>query len=108
MAIVSLEYLKQHVRADDMDADDEYLTRTLEEAESAVVMMTGREEEELLAMNGGEFPPMLRRAILLLAGHWYNQRESAAGVVMSEVPDALQAMVKPWRKLGNDRRKDEA
>lgn len=39
---------------------------------------------------------------MMLAAHWYNQRETVSAVQMHEVPDALQALVKPYRKLVDD------
>ncbi len=108
MSIVSLKYLKEHVKADDFSGDDDYLSELLEESEAQVLVMTRRSAEELKAMNGGEFPLPLRRAILMLAGHWYNQRESAAGVMMHEVPDSLRALTRPWRKLGRDDSREDA
>ena len=52
-------------------------------------------------MGGGEtLPATLQQAVLLIAGHWYNQREAVSGVQMAEVPYTLQALVKPYRKLG--------
>lgn len=99
MAAVSLALLKKHVRADDFCDDDEYLLHLLEAAETAVVKATNRSYDELTEDTAGELPPMLRHAVLMLVGHWYNQRESVSGVQMHQVPDTLQALVKPYRKL---------
>lgn len=101
MATTKLELLKKHVRADDFSSDDEYLTQLLNAAEEYVVMATNRTTGELLEMGGGEaLPVSLQQAVLLIAGHWYNQREAVSGVQMAEVPYTLQALVKPYRKLG--------
>lgn len=101
MATTKLELLKKHVRADDFSGDDEYLAQLLNAAEEYVVMATNRTTEELLKMGGGEaLPVSLQQAVLLIAGHWYNQREAVSGVQMAEVPYTLQALVKPYRKLG--------
>lgn len=101
MATTKLELLKKHVRADDFSGDDEYLEQLLNAAEEYVVMATNRTTEELLEMGGGEaLPVSLQQAVLLIAGHWYNQREAVSGVQMAEVPYTLQALVKPYRKLG--------
>lgn len=101
MATTKLELLKKHVRADDFSGDDEYLAQLLNAAEEYVVMATNRTTEELLEMGGGEaLPVSLQQAVLLIAGHWYNQREAVSGVQMAEVPYTLQALVKPYRKLG--------
>lgn len=101
MATTKLELLKKHVRADDFSGDDEYLAQLLNAAEEYVVMATNRTTEELLEMGGGEaLPVSLQQAGLLIAGHWYNQREAVSGVQMAEVPYTLQALVKPYRKLG--------
>lgn len=99
MSAVSLELLKKHVRADDFSDDDDYLSHLLETAQQHVTMSTSRTAAELMAMGAGEYPLPLRHAILMLAAHWYNQRESVSATQMHDVPDALQALVKPYRKL---------
>lgn len=71
-------------------------------AEAHVIQATNRTADELQQLGSGEYPAQLKQAVLLLAGHWYNQRESVAGVQMHEVPDALQALIKPFRKLAED------
>ena len=59
-----------------------------------------RTEAELREMDSeGHLPKMLLQAALMLAAHWYNQRESVAAVAMHEVPDSVQALVKPYRRL---------
>lgn len=101
MAFVKLELLKKHVRADDFSDDDDYLVQLLGAAEEYVIRATNRDADELLEMGGGEqLPASLQQAVLLIAGHWYNQREAVSGVQMAEVPYTLQALVKPYRKLG--------
>ena len=100
--VVSLELFKKHVRADDFEDDNTYLTHLIEVAQEAVITATNRTEAELTEMGGGSFPVSLKHAILLLGGHLYNQRESVSQVQLHEVPDSLQALIKPFRKLGND------
>lgn len=102
MAVVGLALFKKHVRADDFSDDDEYLQHLIATAEVAIITATNRTEEELTDGNGGEFPAPLKHAIMMVAAHWYNQRESVSTTQMHEVPDALQALVKPYRKLGSD------
>ncbi len=100
MAVVSLALFKKHVRADDFADDDEYLEHLLETAESAVITATNRAQEELVQLGGGtEVPAPIRHAVLMLGAHWYNQRESVSSVQMHNVPDSLQALIKPYRKL---------
>jgi len=53
-------------------------------------------------MGKGTFPSTLQHAIMVLAAHWYNQRESVSTTQMYEVPDTLQALIKPYRKLVDD------
>lgn len=108
MAVVNLALFKKHVRADDFADDDEYLEHLLAAAEESVITATHRTEQELRDNNAGEFPTPLKHAVMMLAAHWYNQRESVSSVQMHEVPDSLQALVKPYRKLVDDAgRKDE-
>ncbi len=90
---------KQHVRSDDFADDDEYLQHLLDAAETAVITATNRTQAELVEMGGDSFPNPLTQAIMMLGAHWYNQRESVSGVQMHSVPDALQSLVKPYRKL---------
>lgn len=100
MATTKLELLKKHVRADDFSDDDDYLLHLLSAAEEYVCTATNRTSAELLEMGGDALPATLQQAVLLIAGHWYNQREAVSGVQMAEVPYTLQALVKPYRKLG--------
>lgn len=102
MAVVSLALFKKHVRADDFTDDDELMQHYVDAAEAHVIQATNRTADELQQLGKGEYPAQLKQAVLLLAGHWYNQRESVAGVQMHEVPDALQALIKPFRKLADD------
>ena len=99
MEVVSLALFKKHVRADDFADDDEYLYHLLESAEIAVITATNRSREELEQMGGGEVPAPIRHAIMMLGAHWYNQRESVSSVQMHAVPDSLQSLIKPYRKL---------
>lgn len=96
----SLALLKKQVRADDFAQDDAYLQHLLDTAKEAVVTATNRTEAELREMDSeGHLPKMLLQAALMLAAHWYNQRESVSAVAMHEVPDSVQALVKPYRRL---------
>lgn len=99
MEAVSLELFKKHVRADDFASDDVYLQHLLDTAAVSVVTATNQSVEELTAKAGGELPLPLKQAIMMLAAHWYNQRESASAVQMYEVPDALQTLIKPYKRL---------
>lgn len=99
---MSLALFKKHVRADDFTDDDELMQHYVDAAEAHVIQATNRTADELQQLGKGEYPAQLKQAVLLLAGHWYNQRESVAGVQMHEVPDALQALIKPFRKLADD------
>ncbi len=103
MAAVSLELFKKHVRADDFADDDAYLEHLLQVAESAVVTATNRTLDELVQMGGGEeVPAPIKHAVMLLGAHWYNQRESVSATQMHAVPDTLQALIKPYRKLADE------
>lgn len=96
----SLALLKKQVRADDFSQDDAYLEHLLDTAKETVITATNRTEAELRGMDSeGHLPKMLLQAALMLAAHWYNQRESVAAVAMHEVPDSVQALVKPYRRL---------
>lgn len=99
---MDLALFKKHVRADDFADDDEYLEHLLGVAEVSVITATNRTGQELTDDNGGEFPAPLKHAVMMLAAHWYNQRESVSSVQMHAVPDSLQSLIKPYRKLVSD------
>ena len=107
MASVAFSLFKKHVRADEFSDDDEYLHHLLDTAEESVVTMTRRTLGELTALGHGEIPRPIIHAIMMLGAHWYNQRESVSVGQMTEVPEALQALVKPYVKLTNDSRENE-
>lgn len=102
MAVVDLVLFKQHVRADDFADDDEYLKHLLETAESAVISATNRSKSELEQMGNGVMPAPIKHAIMMVGAHWYNQRESVSSTQMHAVPDSLQALIKPYRKLAEE------
>ena len=99
MAITDLALFKKHVRADDFADDDEYLAHILDTAEMAVVTATNRPLEEIPEMGAGKLPTPIMPAAMMLGAHWYNQRESVSSVQMHAVPDSLQSLIKPYRKL---------
>ena len=99
MNVVSLSLFKKHVRADDFADDDDYLMFILESAEEAVITATNRTRTELEQMGDGDVPLPIKHAIMMLGAHWYNQRESVSSVQMHAVPDSLQSLIKPYRKL---------
>lgn len=99
MNVVSLSLFKKHVRADDFADDDDYLMFILESAEEAVITATNRTMAELEQMGDGDVPLPIKHAIMMLGAHWYNQRESVSSVQMHSVPDSLQSLIKPYRKL---------
>lgn len=95
---VTQETLTAHMRSDGLDSA--LLAHYMLAAQESVVLATARSEAELVDIGGGDIPVGLKQAALMLAAHWYNQRESVAGVQMHAVPDALQSLVKPFRRLG--------
>lgn len=101
MSAVDLELFKAHVRADDFSGDDVYLEHILAVSEEAIINATRRSYDELYDMGNGEFPVSLKHAIMLMGGHLYNQREGVSTTQMHEVPDSLQALLKPFVKLSD-------
>lgn len=98
-SLTDFTLFKSHVRADDFTEDDAYLQHLLCTAEEAVVRATNRELIDLLDMGGGNLPLALQHASMLLAAHWYNQRESVANAMMSEVPYTYTALIRPYTRL---------
>jgi len=44
-----------------------------------------------------DVPPVIKRAILLLVGQWYNNREDAAEIKLTEMPTGVDALIMPLR-----------
>ncbi len=101
MAVVDLALFKKHVRADDFSDDDALMQHYLDAAEAWVIQAVNREASDLQDESGA-YPAQIRQAVMLLAAHWYNQRESVSTAQMQQVPDTLQALIKPFRKLAED------
>ena len=99
MNVVSLSLFKKHVRADDFADDDDYLMFILASAEEAVITANNRTRTELEQLGDGDVHLPIKHAIMMLGAHWYNQRESVSSVQMHSVPDSLQSLIKPYRKL---------
>ncbi len=99
MGYVSFHRVKQAVRADDFNDDDEYLMFLTEAAEEHVIKRIRRQPNEI--MDNGVLPLPLQQAILLLVGHWYNQREAVASAQLADVPLGFEALVRPFIKLSD-------
>jgi len=94
--LVTLSLFKKHVYADEFIGDSDLLQHYLDAAEGQVLTDTGRSAAELLEMGGGSTPAQIAQAIIMLGAHWYNQRESDAGVQMHGVSRGYNALVKPF------------
>lgn len=100
MSYTSLELFKKHTRADEYADDDMYLQHLLDAAEKAVIKATRRSVEELTERSAtDELPEELQHAAMMLAAHWYNQRESVSTAQTHEVPDSIDALIKPFIRL---------
>jgi uncharacterized phiE125 gp8 family phage protein len=47
-----------------------------------------------------DVPAPIKHAILLLVGHWYANREAVSESQMSELPMAVDALIRPYRRVG--------
>ena len=99
-AYTTVEFLKKHVRADDITADDEVLEHALNTAEECIIKYTNQEVEDLLV--DGELPYMLQTAIYLYAGHIYANPEAVTAGTLTAVPYGLDLLIKPYVVLVAD------
>lgn len=104
MANIPLEALRAHLHADDLSGvDDAVIENYYNAARSYVVRLTQRDEDTLAEMatslSESGLPVELEQAVFMLVGHWYNQRETAAGVQMRDVPHGTMALIRPFRRL---------
>lgn len=98
--LVSLELVKKQVVLDGFDGDDDLLTFYIEAAEEYVVSLTNRTIAELEGMTSdGTFPKMLQQAIMLVTAQWYDHREAVASTEFHMLPNSLQALIRPYRRL---------
>ena len=98
---VSLELVKKHCVLDSYDGDDDLLLFYIGAAEEYVVKLTNRDVNELFGMsgNGESLPRMLQQAIMLVTAQWYDQREPNSSQQFHELPNSLQALIRPYRRL---------
>lgn len=98
--LVSLELVKKQVVLDGYDGDDDLLTFQIGSAEEYVVKQTNRTIAELEEMTSdGTFPKMLQQAIMLVVAQWYDHREPVANTQFHELPNNIQALIRPYRRL---------
>jgi len=93
---VDLALLKKHLRVD-YDDDDDLLQHYLDAATKYVVNYIQGDEAEI--STEGSLSADVTQVIFLLVAHWYNQREGVSSGSMSQVPNTIDALLKPYRKL---------
>jgi len=47
-----------------------------------------------------DVPEEIKQAILLMVGHWYENREAVTEAKMSDLPLAVDALLRPYRRVG--------
>jgi len=47
-----------------------------------------------------DVPAPIKHAILLMVGHWYANREAVSEGQMHELPMAVEALIRPYRRVG--------
>lgn len=116
LRVVTLGELKSQMRVED-SVEDELIVVYGQAAERAVIDSTRRPLEALCVIGyeqvngplpdgasapGVEwFPPQLRIAVLMLASHLYRNREPVStGAAPAAIPYTLEALVKPFVRLG--------
>lgn len=85
---VALTLAKQHLRVHHNDEDD-LIAQYILAANEWIVSYTGE--------NYDPYSIALEQAELLLVGHFYQTREAATAVNVSEVPFAVKALAAPYR-----------
>ena len=101
MAYTSLDFFKWKVRANDYSEDDQFLAIVLDAAEKFTIKATNRSEEELVS--DGQLPSDLQIAVVLLGGHWLHNGEAVSPGQQHTIPMGFDAIVKPYRKLVEDK-----
>ncbi|MBB3142198.1 head-tail connector protein [Halomonas organivorans] len=114
--MLELDIIKQHVRLEPDEVEEDTLLDTYATAARRMVEhQTGRN----LYATEGEIPTDaegnatdehalvldddLTTAMLLLIGHWYENREAVAlGTIATELPMAVQALISPYRHFHFD------
>lgn len=98
MSEISLDAFKRHIRADDIEGDDEKLQMRLDAAEAYVVSATRRTMAELKEMGGGELPMPIVQAVLMAAAA-FDENTQAAGSQQLHVNPMYPALLRQYRKL---------
>lgn len=104
MKYLTLEYIKEHSRILG-NAQNDYLERTGNAAEQAILNLCQRTIEDIYA-EYGEVPPDLIHVTLELAEHLYNHRGPTEQVAISAVPYNFDLLVKPYMRLTSGSREN--
>lgn len=98
MNVVTLKQIKQNSRILSSEEDD-LLEQAGDTAEAMVENMLNRTYDSLVD-EFGAMPAPIVRAILVLADHLYTYRSPASPGQVYNIPYSIDAMVKPYAKLG--------
>ncbi|WP_016854785.1 head-tail connector protein [Halomonas smyrnensis] len=109
--MLELDIIKQHVRLESDDVEEDTLLDTYATAARRMVEhQTGRNlfaTKEEIPTDADDSALVLdddlTTAMLLLIGHWYENREAVAlGTIATELPMAVQALISPYRHFHID------
>ncbi|EDM47760.1 head-tail connector protein [Marinobacter algicola] len=110
--MLELDIIKQHVRLELDETEEDALLETYSTAAQRMVENhTGRnlyataneipkdpETDEVTDEDALVLDDDITTAMLLLIGHWYTNRESVVvGTITSELPMAVEALISPYR-----------
>ena len=100
MEIITFDQIKDHLRLDDEQANQErdLLLTYGEAAEETVLDLIRRPIDEVVCKYGA-IPARLRYACLLLVDISYKERSPASSQNMSAVPYSFDLLIKPLMKL---------
>lgn len=109
-AVASVVYLDEDEAEQTLDEavwyfdDDPWSPRIALRKDQVWPAIYGRRDAVRVTFTGGvaspnPVPPALLVAIKLLVGHWYANRESASPTALTEIPNGVQALMQPHRRM---------
>lgn len=98
MKILTLDYIKQHLRLD-CTCEGEILTLYGDAAEQTVATYLGYDTVDDMVEVLDPFPAPILQAALMLVDTWYQFRSPVSSQNLSVVPYTFDILVKPYVKL---------
>jgi len=98
MEIVSLSLLKEHLRLEQDETEQDEMLESYIDGAVELVEKTINCSFPRLVKQYGKVPASLKIAVMQIAGHWYRHPEAATNATLSMCPAATVAIINKFKK----------